>query len=389
MEVFPFVLPMPVMFGEGTANNVGFYAKNLNCSKVLILCDEGIKKAGIAEKIISAVKAANLDYALNSSVVADPTDVSIDAIADFAKAEKVDGILAVGGGSTIDSAKCVKFLLCHEGKLNQYFGYYPGDDTGIPLIAVPTTAGTGSEVTIGAVVTDTNTNTKLSVANMFVKTAMAVVDPELTVGCPKRITAACAFDVLSHAIDGCTSNHTSALTQNVIHNAISLFMGSYKEVYVNGSNIKARSDMHLASVIGGIAILNGYVQATHSFAHTLGARYHVVHGAACAMFIGPCLEYVAEIWPEEVKTIAKLLEVDFDGVEDVNTIARLTSSKIHKMAKEVDLPDITEVCPDEVEAAKELIPTVLNDALRIYCPREMDADGAAWILHRAYELAGE
>ena len=389
MEIYPFFLPIPVLFGSGISKRTGEEAKNLGCKRPLVLYDRGIEAAGIAQRIVDSVTEAGLECVTNNTVESDPSDLSIDAIADFAKANHVDSIIAVGGGSTIDSAKCVKFLLSHPGELRHYLGYYPGDDTGVPLISIPTTAGTGSEVTIGAIVTDTATNTKVSVANMFVKSALAIVDPELTQGCPSHITAACAFDVLAHIIEGCTSNHTSPLTQTILHSGISLFMKSFPRVCQDGSDMQARSDMHMASLIGGIAILNGYVQVGHSFAHTIGAVYHVPHGAACSMFTGPCLEYVADIWPEEVGQIAALLEVPGAAGASAKEAARGISRKLYEMARAVGLPQITDVCPEEAQAAPQVIPIVLEDSLRVYSPREVDEAGARWILHRAYELAAE
>lgn len=387
MDIYPFFLPIPVLFGRGVAARIGQEVKTLGCKKPLILYDKGIEAAGIAQRVVASVQEAGLEYVTNNMVESDPSDQSIDRIADFAKSSGIDGIVAVGGGSTIDSGKCVKFLLSHEGKLNQYLGFYPGDDTGVPLVSVPTTAGTGSEVTIGAIVTDTATNTKVSVANLFVKSALAIVDPELTAGCPPQVTASCAFDVLAHIIEGCTSNHTGPLTQNILHNGIALFMKSFPEVYRNGANLKARSDMHMASLIGGIAILNGYVQAGHSFAHTVGALYHVAHGNACAMFTGPCLEYVADIWPDEVRQIAGLLGVEPEESDSAPEIARRISCRLHAMARSAGLKDITDFCASEEQAMEQIIPIVLRDALSVYCPRELDEAGSRWILHRAFELA--
>ena len=387
MDIYPFSLPIPVLFGRGLVRRVGQEARNLGCRRPLILYDKGIEAAGIAARVIQSVEAAGLEYVTNNTVESDPSDRSIDRISDFAKRHGIDGIVAVGGGSTIDSAKCVKFLLSHEGKLKEYLGFYPGEDTGVPLLSVPTTAGTGSEVTIGAIVTDTASNTKVSVANLFVKSALAVVDPELTVGCPPRITASCAFDVLAHIIEGCTSNHTGPLTQNVLHNGLELFQKSFPEVCYHGSNLEARSNMHMASLIGGIAILNGYVQAGHSFAHAVGALYHVPHGTACAMFTGPCLEFVADIWPDEVRQIAECLEIVSDETDSASEVARRISSRLQAMARGAGLREITDFCPEEERAVDEIIPIVLRDSLRVYCPRELDEAGSRWILKRAFELA--
>ena len=138
-----------------------------------------------------------------------------------------------------------------------------------------------------------------------------------------------------------------------------------------------------------IVILDGYVQACHGFAHTVGAMYHVMHGAACAMFSGPCLEYVADIWPEEVRTIAQLMEVDFADGETAVEVARKVSSKINAMARSVDLPSILDICPDEEAAIAQILPVALQDAMMIYCPRPVDEEGGRWILRRAFELARE
>ncbi|WP_329887866.1 iron-containing alcohol dehydrogenase [Pseudoramibacter sp. HA2172] len=200
----------------------------------------------------------------------------------------------------------------------------------IPMIAVPTTAGSGSEASKGAVVADTQNGIKRVVIGAGTTPALALIDPELTTGLPPKVTAACAFDVLAYALDAITSNQTCAITQSVSYEAIRLMQRNYRETVENGQNIAAREDMLSASNLGGYGIGNAKCSASHAFAHALGALYHVPHGECCAIFTPATLEYVAETCPEQIRMIAKLLLMNFDEVASAKAIAKLTGEKIRK-----------------------------------------------------------
>lgn len=254
------------------------------------------------------------------------------------------------------------------------------------MIAIPTTSGTGSEASKGAVVTDTVNNIKRVIIGPGTTPTMALIDPELTVGVPPKITAACAFDVLAHAIDAITSNMTCAITQAVSYEAIRLMERSYKRVVEHGDDLDAREEMHLASNLGGYGIGNAKCSASHAFAHAMGALYHVPHGVCCAIFTPAALEYVAETCPKQIEIIADLLHVDYKENDSTEFIARKTGETIRRMYRSVGVDDITTFIPDETEAIERLTPVAEKDIMSLFSPKPIDDAACQWIIHRTYEL---
>ena len=292
----PFQIGVPQFFGIGASNLVGAKLTALGCKKVLIICDKGVEDAGLTKKVADNITEAGIENITFNGVLPDPPDTLIAEVDAAVKANAVDGLVAVGGGSSIDTAKAASLLSTNEGPINRFFDLTTPRKPGIPLIVIPTTAGTGSEVSGGGVITDTSTQVK----KVFITApTLALIDPEMTVGVPAKVTAACAFDVLAHCLDAIFSVHAGATCKLVAYNGVQLFKDSLLAVYNDGSNIEARSAMAQASNIGGMCISCGGINVNHALAHSLGARYHVAHGAACYTFMPACLEFEAECCPDE------------------------------------------------------------------------------------------
>lgn len=336
-----FQMTIPQYFGRGCSKEAGEKLKEFGCKKVLVMHGKSVGASGLPNPIIDSVKKAGLEVVVTNEVETDPSDVNIKKIADFAKKEGVDGLIAIGGGSSMDAAKGVKLLLNNEESLETFYDVRHPQKNGIPLITIPTTSGSGSEASKGSVVTDTVNGVKRVIIGAGTAPDLSLIDPELTVGMPPKVTAACAFDALAHAIDAITSKSTNPITQAVCYEAIRIMKGSYKQAVEEGTDIDAREQMHLASNLGGYGIATAKCSASHAFAHALGALYHVPHGACCAIFTPPCLEYVAECHPNEVRKIAELLDVEILVDDSLEMIARRVSERIHSMYKEVGLEDIT------------------------------------------------
>lgn len=389
MKINSFMMAIPQFFDVGISSKTGEKLKELGCTKVLVMYDKGVEAAGITQKVIEVIQAEGITVVTSNKVEADPTDLLITEIGDFAKAEKVDGVVAIGGGSSIDAAKGVKLLLNNDEPIEKFYDLTVQQKIGIPMIAIPTTSGTGSEASKGSVITDNGTGRKRVVIGMGTMPDMALIDPELVLGVPSKVTAACAFDVLAHAIDAITSNMTNAITQSISYEAIRLMKNSYKEVCENGSDLEARTEMHLAANLGGIALANAKCSISHAFAHSMGAVYHIPHGVCCAIFTPACLEFVAEACPKEIIKIADLLDIIHEKSDSVAEIAKKTSEKIHEMYRSVGISDITEFVPNVQDAYEKIIPLAFEDIMANFSPRKMDDSGAKWIIDRTYELADE
>lgn len=388
MPVNFFSMPIPQYFGVGVSTEIGEKLVQLKCRKALVMYDRGVETAGIPARIVRSIRASGIQVIQNNSVEADPSDTTVKRIAAIARQERVDAVVAVGGGSSIDAAKCVKLLLNNDGELEDFYDpQRPQRPSGVPLVAIPTTSGTGSEASKGGVITDTRRWQKRVIIGVGTMPDLSLVDPELVLSVPAKVTAACAFDVLAHAIDAMTSVRTNPIIQAIAGEAIRLMKGSYRQAVENGGDLRARSDMHLASNLGGIVLSNAKCSMSHAFAHAMGALYHVPHGACCAIFTPACLEFVAQERPGEIRRIAELLDVPFEPDEEPAAVARRTGARIHEMSRGVGVPEITEFIPDQEEARRTLIPVAQMDIMASFCPRPLDEEGGSWIIERTFALA--
>ncbi|MDY5463636.1 iron-containing alcohol dehydrogenase [Hornefia butyriciproducens] len=382
-----FMMTFPQFFGRGCSKEAGEKLAAMGCKKVLVMHGKGVEAAGLPAPIVQAIESAGLEVAENNEVESDPSDRIIKKIADFGRAAGVDSVVAIGGGSCMDAAKCVKLLLDNDEPLEVFYDISHSQKTAIPLITIPTTSGSGSEASKGAVVTDTVNGIKRVIIGAGTTPAMALIDPELTLGVPPKVTAACAFDVLAHAIDAITSKMTCRITQAVSYEAIRLMESSYKQAVEHGDDINAREDMQLASNLGGYGIGNAKCSMSHAFAHALGALYHVPHGVCCAIFTPASLEYVSDTCPEQIRAIAELLHTAYDAEDSTREIARKTGEQIRRMYRSVGIDDITAYIPDEEEAIKRLTPVAEKDIMALFSPRPIDGESCEWVIRRTYELA--
>jgi len=351
----PFQIGIPQYFGIGVSNLIGEKLKGLGCKKVLIICDKGVEAAGLPQKIAKTITEAGIENITFNGVLPDPPDTSVAEVDAVVKANGIDGLVAVGGGSSIDTAKAASLLSTNEGPINRFFDLTTPRKPGIPLIVIPTTAGTGSEVSGGGVITETSTQIK----KVFITApTMALIDPELTLGVPPRVTAACAFDVLAHCLDAIFSSQAGPFCKLVAYEGVRLFRDSLLTVYNDGSNIESRSAMAQASNIGGICISCGGININHALAHSLGARYHIAHGAACYVFMTACLEYEAAACPDEIRTLADILDGGFCEAEHIADVAARVSAKIMELGNQVGMPRLRD-CVPSLEEALEIAGTAV------------------------------
>lgn len=377
----PFQISIPQYFGIGISAQLGDKLKALGCTKVLIVCDKGVEAAGIPAKLMGYITAAGIESVVYNGVLPDPPDTSIDEVVRIALNEKVDGIVAIGGGSSIDTAKAVSLLSTNEGPINRFFDLTTPRKPGLPLVVVPTTAGTGSEVSGGGVITETATQVK----RVFITGAtMALIDPELTVGVPAKVTAACGFDVLAHCLDAVFSNQAGALCKLIAYQGIRLFRKSIIAVCENGKDLQLRSDMAQASNIGGICISAGGINLCHALAHSLGAKYHVAHGAACAMMTPACLELMADACPEEILELADIFGVKNEAGDTAATLGHKIALEINELAGKVGLPSLKDTV-SSVEELYQIIPSALQETASVTrSAKPVDEAVCKWVIDTAY-----
>jgi len=274
-----------IVFGIGAIEKVGAEVQALKKKKVLVVTDPGIVQAGLLEPLKHSLQAANIPFALFDGVEPDPRLEVVRQCAEMGRKEGVEALIGYGGGSSLDIAKVAAVLLTNEGDLAQFFGIDLIPHPGLPVILIPTTAGTGSEVTPIAILSDTREKLKKGIVSPYLFPEVALLDPQLTVGLPPLVTAFTGLDALIHAIEAYTSVNAFDLTDHLAFRAMELLYDNIRTAYARGEDLEARSHMLEGSLLAGIAFANAGVTAVHAFAYPLGGEFHVAHGLANSVML--------------------------------------------------------------------------------------------------------
>lgn len=282
----------PTVFsGPGSSLQLADSMAQLGAKKVLVVTDKILVELGLIDPIKARLEEQGVEVAVFDGVEPDPSFKVVDAGLAALKQERADSLLAVGGGSSIDAAKVIALAAGNDKAPKQLEGKFKARKPALPLYAIPTTAGTGSEVTVAAVITDTELDQKCLVLDPKGVPLAAALDPEIMKGMPGPITAATGMDALTHAVEAYISRFAEARTDAYAVAAIRMIMNDLTKAYDDGSDIKARSSMALASYYAGMAFTKAFVGYVHAIAHQFGAKYHTPHGLANAIVLPHILEY--------------------------------------------------------------------------------------------------
>lgn len=380
---FMFGIPSYVHFGEGVSTKLGEIAAGMGAQKAFVVYDKGVKAAGIIDSLIASLTAAGVSALEFDGVLPNPPDTEVEEAAAIARAANVDIIVAVGGGSSIDSAKAINILLTNPSPINQYDGINLVKAPGKPLIAIPTTAGTGSEVTAFSIVTDTVRTKKMVIGGQFVGATIALADPLLTVGMPPKITASTGLDALTHAIEAYVSKAAMIPTDVMALKAIELISQNIMKATKNGGAcIEARSAMLLGSMMAGIAFNSAVLGLVHSIAHPLSAHFHLPHGVANAIGLPFVMEYNALTVPSRFRAIAVAMGIDVSGMSD--TASALAAVELVKsMNKELEIPTLKD-CGVTKDMFDRLAEDALKEVSTLFNPRDPSKQDVLAILEKAY-----
>ena len=285
MNPFTFQTTPNVLFEAGASKKLPEIVGTFGAKRVLLVTDKGVRKAGLTEAAEAALAAAGITLDVYEDVVADPPSTVIEAAAKRARELGTDLVLSIGGGSALDTAKLVAYLAKSDAPLDSIYGVGLAKGDRLPLILVPTTAGTGSEVTPISIVTTPTTEKKGVVAPKLLPD-WAVLDPELTLGLPAAVTAATGIDAMVHAIEAFTSkNKKNPISDQLAKQALALLSANIRTACSDGKNLEARSGMLLGSMLAGMAFANAPVAAVHALAYPVGAIFHVPHGLSNALVL--------------------------------------------------------------------------------------------------------
>jgi acyl-CoA reductase-like NAD-dependent aldehyde dehydrogenase/alcohol dehydrogenase class IV len=314
VDGFAYNCPTTVVAGHGALSSIYKAIVDLGCKRALILTDPGVNKAGLAQKVKNAL--ADFCVGIYDKIPPDPDLEAVDAATAVARELKADCIVSVGGGSVIDTAKGVCVTLKNGGNANDYLNFLVLTEPQTPHIAIPTTSGTGSEVTNVSVLTSHKAGRKLFIVDARIMPNVAILDPIFSLSLPKDMTVSTAMDAMTHAIEAMTSTMSNKICDGMALQAIRLINENLPLVAADGKNEKARLNMQLAATMAGWAFTIAQVGLAHGMAHTVGALHHVPHGAACGIILPKVMRYNVETSADKLAQVAHALNVNTSNMSD-------------------------------------------------------------------------
>ncbi len=356
-----------VVFGAGEFSRLGELARELGGTRCLLVADRGMVEAGFVQEAARSLKARRMDVFAFHDFEANPTTGMVEAGRAFAAPLGINLIVGLGGGSSLDCAKAINFVLTNGGDIRDYWGYGKASRPLLPMIGVPTTAGTGSEAQSYALISDAETHVKMACGDVKAAFRVAILDPQLTVSQPFAITAATGYDAISHAVETLVSTRRNALSECFSREAWRLLNGNYLQVLKDPRDLAARSAMLIGSYFAGLAIENSMLGATHACANPLTANYDISHGRAIALLLPHVVTWNTE---------------SAGGL--YNELQAGLARRLRDMADRADLPS----CLRDASVPEEVLPRLAEEASAQWTgrfnPRPFDAAGALEIYQCAY-----
>ncbi|WP_261834241.1 iron-containing alcohol dehydrogenase [Vibrio ishigakensis] len=333
-------IPTPELYeGEGSLSQVSHLCKKLGITHPLIVTDKTLVELGLVGKVTHDLKDHHVLFTLFDEVLPDPEVAVVRRGVELFKQKSCDGIIAIGGGSPIDCAKAISASAKTGKDITKLFGLLRVHRPIFPIIAIPTTSGTGSETTVASVISDKASRSKLNITDPFIVPKVAILDSTLLMGLPPQITAETGMDALTHAIESYLSGYANQQTREWSISAIRTIFEYLPQAHRNGQNLEARQALAKASFDAGLAFTRTYIGYVHAIAHQLGAFYHVPHGRANAIVLPKVLGVIAQ---REPRFLAELLAQVFPkkSTGNVDKDAKLLVDMVEKLLVELDLPTV-------------------------------------------------
>ena len=335
-----FMVPAKIISGTNVIDELGEHIKGKG-TKALIVTDQFMVKFGNAAKVENALKKVNVPYVIFDGANTEPTDKIVEAGLKVYKETACDFLVALGGGSPMDTAKAIAFMSVCKGKISDYM--HTVIDMEVPyLVAIPTTAGTGSEATKNTIIADTENNVKMLLGGPSIIPALAVVDPTFTMTAPPKVTAATGVDALTHAIESYTSRKAQPLSDIFAISAVKKIHQNLPICYKDGKNVEARLQMSIAALEAGIAFNNASVTIVHGMSRPIGALFHIAHGVSNAVLLPACMEFAIEENTARFAEIGRLMGVADESTSDQDA-AKAMVKEVARFCKEVGIPTLAEL----------------------------------------------
>jgi len=401
-EQFGFSCARELIFGVNGIKRLGKIVKKMGCNHPLLITDPGVKKTDLIDRATCPLKEAGIDFRIFEQGEPEPPIEVVIKAYEWAKETEHDVVIGLGGGSVIDLAKAVSILLAFGGNISDYFGEGKLPGTPLPIIAIPTTSGTGSSVSPASVLTDKEANVKRGISDNRLRPAVALVDPLLTLSCPPFLTACTGIDVLAHAVEAYIAtpfaylplapeeeetvlyHGSNPLTDGTAREAIALVEGNLRLAVNQGHNVEARTNMALANILAGMSFSNAGVTAVHAMAYPLGAVSHAPHGLVNGLLLPHVLEYNLPVCFDRLANVACWMGEAVDGLSE-REAARKTIDHIKQLIGDVGLPSrMREIGVKESDIRPMAEATMGVTRLLRGNPRTASADDLEAIFRRAY-----
>lgn len=379
MVPFDFEPRTRVVFGRGTVQRAGHLARTLKLARVLLVADRGVLTAGHVARVVKALEGEDLVVVPYHDFGENPDSDMVEAGRRFAEPHRIDSIIALGGGSSLDCAKGINFLLTNGGRIGDYRGYAKASSPLLPMIGIPTTAGTGSEAQSYAVISDAATHMKMACGDPSAAVRVALLDPELTLTAPHHVTAMAGFDAIAHAVETAVTSKRTAMSDTYSHRAWGLLSEAFERVLLHPGDIEARAAMQIGSHLAGMAIEHSMLGAAHACANPLTARYKLAHGLALAMLLPHVVRWNAGVARDRY---AALIGSPRRRVRDEDAAESL-ALRLEDLARAGGLGlKLSDVGVDD-EAIPELAAQAAAQWTGTFNPRPFDAAGATAIYRAA------
>ncbi|OGP49676.1 MAG: hypothetical protein A2Y79_05140 [Deltaproteobacteria bacterium RBG_13_43_22] len=364
-KTFSFQGAGEIHFGRGAIDQLPDLSARHGSGPILLVMDPFLSRGFLKIQLFSDLKKKGLTPILFDQIEPEPSPASAEAGARLARRKTCSLVIGIGGGSTLDTAKAVAMLALNSGKVSDYVGLDLVPHPGLPTILVPTSAGTGSEVTFTAVFTNRAAKTKGGINSRFLYPTVALLDPELTLSLPPQITAQTGMDALTHAMEAYTSNKANPLSDMAAEKAITLIGRYLKKAVKNGKDLKAREGMLLGSLLAGMALANAGVGAVHAMAYPLGALFNITHGLANAVLLPYVLEFNRVACPERFARMEFLLSGSVAAIS-AEAGAKKCIQKITNLSRAIGIPKNLK----ELRIPEKAIRTMAEAAIKVARPIE-------------------
>ncbi|HVG34563.1 MAG TPA: iron-containing alcohol dehydrogenase [Pyrinomonadaceae bacterium] len=383
MEAFDFQSRTRVLFRAGALDSLGTLARELKFTRTLLVADGGLVEAGYVDRARELLIKEDVEVFAFHDFDVNPDESMIERGRRFAASLKIDSIIGLGGGSSLDCAKGINFLLTCGGRMRDYQGYGKATRPLLPMIAVPTTSGTGSEAQSYALISDATTHEKMACGDPSAAFRIAILDPLLTVSQPASVTAQSGFDAIAHAVETYVTTKRNALSDLFSREAWRLLEANYERVLAEPENLEARGAMQLGAYFAGLAIENSMLGATHACANPLTSRYGTTHGAAIAVLLPSVVRWNAEVAGARYAELLRCA-INLNGFAAITEPGDVLARRLEQLAAAGKL----KVRLGEMGVAKSDLPSLAEDAAEQWTgrfnPRPFDKQGALEVYRCAY-----